>query len=302
MIFHKKINSVKMPRPPSAKLTGSLGKKTRVKNPYVQIEKHPNFATNSESGVDFDYKTTLADLQYEKLKYDLQVELLKMQAWVKETGSKVVIIFEGRDAAGKGSAIKRFMEHLNPRGARIVALEKPTETEKNQWYFQRYTAHLPSAGEIVLFDRSWYNRAGVETVMGFCTPEQRDQFLVDAPQFEKSLVQNGIYLFKFWFSVSKEEQRKRFLERSTHPLKQWKLSPIDQASVDKWDDYTQAKKDMFKATHKDYAPWTIIKADCKKKARLAAIKHVLLKVPYTNKALTKIGREDPSIVQRPDKD
>jgi polyphosphate kinase 2 len=193
----------------------------------------------------YPYKNLLSRRVYESQKYLLQVELLKLQAWAKETGQRVVILFEGRDAAGKGGTIKRFMEHLNPRGARVVALEKPSEVERGQWYFQRYVQHLPTAGEIVLFDRSWYNRAGVERVMGFCSDDEYQEFMRQAPQFERHLVRSGVHLIKFWFSVSREEQRRRFKERKVHPLKQWKLSPIDLASLDKWDDYTKAKEAMF---------------------------------------------------------
>ena len=202
----------------------------------------------------YPYKNRLSRKTYEKQKYHLQVELLKLQAWVKETGQRLVIFFEGRDAAGKGGAIKRFMEHLNPRGARVVALEKPTDLEKGQWYFQRYIQHLPSAGEIVLFDRSWYNRAGVERVMGFCTNEDYQAFMRQAPELERDLVNSGIHLIKFWFSVSRKEQRRRFKERELHPLKQWKLSPIDLASLDKWDDYTKAKESMFFHTDTSESP------------------------------------------------
>ncbi|MGE3771334.1 MAG: polyphosphate kinase 2, partial [Gammaproteobacteria bacterium] len=190
----------------------------------------------------YPYRNLMSRKNYEKQKYRLQVELLKLQAWVKDTGARVVILFEGRDAAGKGGTIKRFMEHLNPRGARVVALEKPSEIERGQWYFQRYISHLPTRGEIVLFDRSWYNRAGVERVMGFCSDYEYEEFLRQAPEFERQLVRSGVHLFKFWFSVSRAEQRRRFKERQAHPLKQWKLSPIDMASLDKWDDYTRAKE------------------------------------------------------------
>jgi polyphosphate kinase len=193
----------------------------------------------------YPYKNRLSRKSYERQKYHLQVELLKLQAWVKETGQRVVILFEGRDAAGKGGTIKRFMEHLNPRGARVVALEKPTTEELGQWYFQRYMKHLPTSGEIVLFDRSWYNRAGVERVMGFCTDAAYATFMHQAPEMERHLVNSGIHLIKLWFSVSREEQRRRFKERKLHPLKQWKLSPIDLASLDKWDEYTTAKEAMF---------------------------------------------------------
>jgi len=246
----------------------------------------------------YPYKNLLSRRSYEKQKYKLQVELLKLQAWVKETGQRVVIIFEGRDAAGKGGAIKRFMEHLNPRGARVVALEKPSEVERGQWYFQRYVSELPTAGEIVLFDRSWYNRAGVERVMGFCSNDEYLEFMREAPEFEKHLVRSGIHLIKFWFSVSRKEQRRRFKEREVHPLKQWKLSPIDLASLEKWDDYTKAKEAMFFHTDTAESPWTVVKSDCKKRARLNAMRYVLHKLPYKNKSLDDIGAVDPLLVGR----
>lgn len=246
----------------------------------------------------YPYRNLMQRRNYERQKYRLQVELLKLQAWVKETGQKVVILFEGRDAAGKGGTIKRFMEHLNPRGARVVALEKPTETEKGQWYFQRYVQHLPTNGEIVLFDRSWYNRAGVERVMGFCSDQEYAEFVRQCPEFERMLVRNGTHLIKFWFSVSQEEQRRRFRERKVHPLKQWKLSPIDMASLDKWGDYTKAKEAMFFHTDTADAPWTVIKSNCKKRARINALRYILHKLPYTNKDTTRIGNLDPLIVGR----
>ena len=246
----------------------------------------------------YPYRNLMSRKAYEKQKYRLQVELLKLQAWVKETGQRVVILFEGRDAAGKGGTIKRFMEHLNPRGAHVVALEKPTETERGQWYFQRYIQHLPTAGEIALFDRSWYNRAGVERVMGFCSNDEYNEFMRQVPEFERNLVRSGIHLIKFWFSVSRDEQRHRFRERESHPLKQWKLSPIDLASLDKWDDYTKAKEAMFFYTDTADAPWTVVKSDCKKRARLNALRYVLHKLPYTNKNLEQIGALDPLLVGR----
>ncbi|MCK6389632.1 MAG: polyphosphate kinase 2 [Azonexus sp.] len=246
----------------------------------------------------YPYKNLMQRRNYERQKYRLQVELLKLQAWVKETGQKVVILFEGRDAAGKGGTIKRFMEHLNPRGARVVALEKPSETERGQWYFQRYVQHLPTNGEIVLFDRSWYNRAGVERVMGFCSDQEYAEFVRQCPEFERMLVRNGTHLIKFWFSVSQEEQRRRFRERKVHPLKQWKLSPIDMASLDKWDDYTRAKEAMFFHTDTADAPWTVIKSNCKKRARLNALRYILHKLPYANKDMARIGNLDPLIVGR----
>ena len=246
----------------------------------------------------YPYKNLLSRRVYETQKYQLQVELLKLQAWAKETGQRVVILFEGRDAAGKGGTIKRMMEHLNPRGARVVALEKPSDVDRGQWYFQRYVQHLPTAGEIVLFDRSWYNRAGVERVMGFCTDEEYQEFMRQVPQFERQLVRSGVHLIKFWFSVSRQEQRRRFKEREAHPLKQWKLSPIDLASLDKWDDYTKAKEAMFFETDTADAPWTVIKSDCKKRARLNAMRYLLHKLPYATKDIKNVGQMDSLIVGR----
>ena len=247
---------------------------------------------------EYPYRNLLSRKAYEQQKYLLQVELLKLQAWAKETGQRIVLLFEGRDAAGKGGTIKRFMEHLNPRGARVIALEKPTEVERGQWYFQRYVQHLPTAGEIVLLDRSWYNRAGVERVMGFCSDGEYQEFMRQTPQFERQLVRSGIHLIKFWFSVSRKEQRRRFKEREAHPLKQWKLSPIDLASLDKWDDYTKAKEAMFFETDTADAPWTVIKSDCKKRARLNAMRYVLQKLPYSNKNTQNIGELDTLLVGR----
>ena len=262
--------------------------------------KHPpddELSADWRSGA-YPYRNLMSRKAYEKQKYRLQVELLKLQAWVKETGQRVVVLFEGRDAAGKGGTIKRFMEHLNPRGAQVVALEKPSDTERGQWYFQRYIQHLPSAGEIVLFDRSWYNRAGVERVMGFCSPDEYNEFMRQVPEFERNLVRSGIHVIKFWFSVSREEQRRRFKERESHPLKQWKLSPIDLASLDKWDDYTRAKEAMFFYTDTADSPWTVVKSDCKKRARLNAMRYVLHKLPYANKDIDLIGALDPLLVGR----
>jgi polyphosphate kinase len=267
------------------------GKKLAEQNPDEEL------ADNWRDG-GYPYKNLMLRRNYERQKYQLQVELLKLQAWVKTTGQRVVILFEGRDAAGKGGTIKRMMEHLNPRGARVVALEKPTPTEQGQWYFQRYVQHLPTAGEIVLFDRSWYNRAGVERVMGFCTNEQYEEFMRQTPDFERHLVRSGVHLFKFWFSVSRKEQRRRFRERENHPLKQWKLSPIDKASLDKWDEYTRAKEAMFFETDTADAPWTVIKSDCKKRARLNAMRCILTKLPYTSKDTRAIGKIDSLIVGR----
>jgi polyphosphate kinase 2 len=242
----------------------------------------------------YPYRNLMSRRAYEKQKYRLQVELLKLQAWVRETGQRLVILFEGRDAAGKGGTIKRFMEHLNPRGARVVALEK-----RGHWFFQRYVEHLPTAGEIVLFDRSWYNRAGVERVMGFCSQREYDEFMQQVPAFERHLSQGGTHVIKLWFSVSRAEQRRRFKEREIHPLKQWKLSPVDLASLDKWDAYTEAKEAMFAHTDSADTPWTVVRSDCKKRARLNAMRYVLHRLPYANRDLKAIGAVDPFIVGRP---
>lgn len=244
----------------------------------------------------YPYDEKLSRKEYEKEKRALQIELLKLQLWVKETGQKVLIIFEGRDAAGKGGAIKRFMEHLNPRGARVVALEKPTDIEQTQWYFQRYIQHLPSGGEIVLMDRSWYNRAGVERVMGYCTSQQYYEFMREVPDLERMLVNSGVKLIKFWFSVTRAEQLARFNSRRTDPVRQWKLSPTDLASLDKWDDYTAAKEAMFFYTDTGDAPWTVVKSNDKKRARLEAMRHVLNQFDYPNKDHALVGATDPLIV------
>ena len=235
-------------------------------------------------------------LQYESELKELQIELLKMQNHVKETGQKILMIFEGRDAAGKGGTIKRITEHLNPRGARVIALDKPSDVERSQWYFQRYVHHLPSAGEIVLFDRSYYNRGGVEPVMGFCTQEEHKEFLHEVPEFEKMLINSDITIFKFYFSVSKQEQKKRFDKRRTDPLKQYKLSPVDEKSQDMWDKYTIAKYSMLLASHTDHAPWTVIRSDNKKKARIACIKHILSNIEYEGKVKSKKLKADLDVL------
>jgi polyphosphate kinase 2 len=244
---------------------------------------------------DYPYKSKVTESHYIERMLPLQAELLKAQNWVKESGEKIVVLFEGRDAAGKGGTIKRFMEHLNPRGARIVALEKPNERERSQWYFQRYIQHLPAAGEIVFFDRSWYNRAGVERVMGFCKPNEYLEFMRQCPELERMLVRSGIRLFKYWFSVTREEQR-RFDAREVDPLKQWKLSPIDKASLDKWDAYTEAKEAMFFNTDTADAPWTIVKSDDKKRARINCMQHFLAALPYPRKNRQIVVGADPLIV------
>jgi len=245
---------------------------------------------------DYPYTQRLSRQEYAEQKRSLQVELLKLQRWIKESGGRLMIVFEGRDAAGKGGTIRRFTENLNPRGARVVALEKPTEKEQTEWYLQRYVSHLPAAGEIVMFDRSWYNRAGVERVMGFCRPDECMEFLREAPEFERMLARDGITLVKFWFSVSRTEQLRRFVERQTDPVKQWKLSPVDLASLDKWDEYTEAKESMFFFTDLADAPWTVVKSNDKKRARLEAMRYVLSRVPYADRDEIIVGHPDPLIV------
>ena len=269
-----------------------------------EVLKHKGKVSGEDSGsaplpANYPYRTRMSRRQYEKEKKLLQIELLKVQSWVKETGQRIVGLFEGRDAAGKGGTIKRYMEHLNPRGARVVALEKPTETERGQWYFQRYIQNLPTAGEIVFFDRSWYNRAGVERVMGFCELHEYLLFMRQAPEFERMLVASGIHLFKIWFSVSREEQLRRFISRRDDPLKHWKLSPVDIQSLDRWDDYTDAKNAMFFHTHTGDAPWTIVKSDDKKRARLNCIRYFLLQLDYPGKDLKAIGELDLQIINVP---
>jgi polyphosphate kinase 2 len=248
-----------------------------------------------ENGI-YPYETTMKRTAYERKKAQLQAELLKVQLWAQETGQKFVLLFEGRDAAGKGGTIKRFTEHLNPRAARVVALSKPSEVERGQWFFQRYIEHLPTCGEMVFFDRSWYNRAGAERVMGFCSPNDYLEFMRQTPELERMLVRSGVRLYKYWFSVTREEQRRRFKARETDPLKQWKLSPIDLASLDKWDDYTEAKEAMFFYTDTADAPWTIIKSDDKKRARLNCMLHFLSSMDYPGKDHRLVHAPDPLIV------
>jgi polyphosphate kinase len=248
---------------------------------------------------DYPYPERLSREEYDHEKRVLQVELLKLQYWMQDTGRRFVVIFEGRDAAGKGSTIKRFMEHLNPRSARVVALDIPTERERGQWYFQRYVAHLPTAGEMVLFDRSWYNRAGVEKVMGFCTDEQHEAFLQEVPRFERLLVDDGISLTKFWFSVTPGEQQTRFAIRQIDPVRQWKLSPTDIALLDKWDPYTAAKVTMFERTHTPETPWTVIRSNDKKRARLEAMRSLLAGIEYDRKDHDAVGHPDPLIIGAP---
>ena len=248
---------------------------------------------------DYPYAEKMPRHEYEYLKRPLQVELVKLQNWVKSVGERIIIVFEGRDAAGKGGTIKRFTEHLNPRGATVVALTKPSERERTQWYFQRYVPHLPAAGEIVMFDRSWYNRAGVERVMGFTTEPDYWEFMLEAPEFEHMLIRSGLHLTKFWFSVTQAEQRTRFIIRRIDPVRQWKLSPMDIESLDKWDEYTGAKEAMFHYTDTREAPWTVVKSNDKKRARLEAIKHVLRKFDYEGKDESAIGEPDELLIGPP---
>jgi polyphosphate kinase 2 len=276
--------------------TGKRNQKLAAEKTAARMRRDPEAIRRAFETGEYPYQTPMTNKSYLEHMEQLQAELLKAQNWVKETGERIVILFEGRDAAGKGGTIKRFTEHLNPRGARVVALEKPSERERSQWYFQRYIQHLPSAGEIVLFDRSWYNRAGVERVMGFCTAVEYLEFMRQCPQFEVMLVRSGIRIYKYWFSVTRKEQVRRFKAREISPLKQWKLSPIDRASLDKWDDYTEAKEAMFFYTDTADCPWIIVKSDDKKRARLNCMRQFLSTIDYPNKNAHVVGHADPLIV------
>jgi len=273
-------------------------KVTRLEPPagfkFELSAKMPRIAWNANG--QYPYEEKIGVLEYETQKHELQIELLKVQKWAKDTKQRIVVLFEGRDAAGKGGTIKRFMEHLNPRGARVVALEKPNASERNQWYFQRYIENLPTKGEIVLFDRSWYNRAGVEKVMGFCTDKEHLEFLRQAPELERMLVNSGILLFKYWFSVSREEQYRRFRSRQKDMLKQWKLSPVDRASLSNWENYTKAKEVMLFHTDTRDAPWSIVRSDDKKRARINCLRHFLHMLDYPEKDKEIATPPDPLIV------
>ncbi|MDY7099704.1 MAG: polyphosphate kinase 2 [Actinomycetota bacterium] len=248
----------------------------------------------------YPYHERMSRQDYDEAKRSLQIELLQMQSWIRETGHKVVILFEGRDAAGKGGTIKRFMEHLDPRGAHVVALGVPTEREKGEWFFQRYVRHLPTRGEMTFFDRSWYNRAVVEPVMGFCTPDEHEEFLRSVPEFERMIQSSGVTLVKFWFSVSRREQLARFTIRRIDPVRQWKLSPTDIASLDRWDDYTRVKGEMFRRTSTDDAPWIVVRSNDKKRGRVNAMRHVLSVVPYEGRNPDLDLTPDPLIVGSPE--
>jgi polyphosphate kinase len=282
--------------PPAATIVAAPDEAPRVTQAIAAMRHDPAAIRRLFESGEYPYKNSMRAAPYEAHMLELQRELLKLQRWIERTGQRIVVLFEGRDAAGKGGTIKRFTEHMNPRTARVVALQKPTERERTQWYFQRYITALPAAGDLVLFDRSWYNRAGVERVMGFCTPSEYLEFMRQCPEVERMFVRSGIILIKYWFSVSREEQRRRFAARETDPLKQWKLSPIDRASMDKWDDYTDAKEAMFFYTDTADAPWTIVKSDDKKRARLNAMQYLLDLIPYDGKDTNIVTGPDPLIV------
>jgi len=278
---------------PANKATSDGSKKSLALLLHEEIELRGRRAPLPKN---YPYKRRMRRSKYETQKQELQIEILKVQNWVKDTGQRILCIFEGRDAAGKGGTIRRFTEHLNPRGSRVVALEKPSVEERGQWYFQRYVQQLPTSGEIVFFDRSWYNRAGVEKVMEFCSPAEYMEFMRQVPEFERMLVRSGIVIFKYWFSVSRQEQLRRFNARQTDPLKQWKLSPIDIESLDRWDDYSEAKEAMFFYTHTADAKWTVVRSDDKKRARLDCMKDFLSQLPYPGRDEKLKLAPDPLIV------
>ena len=282
----------------SSKKKNSRPKRAEAEPRPVKLREHTSFKSSEtgekKHGVPVWVKETTLD--YERQLHDLQIELMKMQSQVRADGMRLVLLFEGRDAAGKGGTIKRFTEHMNPRGARVVALEKPSDKERTQWYFQRYTSHLPAAGEIVFFDRSWYNRAMVEPIMGFCTDEENKRFIKDVPYFEQMLVKDGVKLFKFYFSVSKKEQLRRFKSRHGDLLKQYKISPVDEQAQELWDQYTVKKFQMLSETNRTIAPWTIVRSDVKKLARLNCIKSVLSQIDYVDKAPAETLTVDPEII------
>jgi polyphosphate kinase 2 len=271
------------------------GEKRKIDLANPKLPKWVKNAALSADGYPYDNRMKRSD--YEDTLLGLQIELVKLQYWLQETGNRVIAIFEGRDAAGKGGTIFVVRQYMNPRYARNVALSKPTETERGQWYFQRYVTHFPTAGEFVTFDRSWYNRAGVEPVMGFCTPEQHQLFLREVPGFERAIVDDGIIFFKFWLNIGRETQLERFHDRVHSPLKNWKFSPIDIAGIEKWDSYTHHRDIMFSRTASDFAPWTVILANDKRRARLAAIRKILLSIPYEGRDFGAIGVQDDMIIE-----
>jgi polyphosphate kinase len=294
-LISKKEKTSKFKKKSSTTKAKTLGKtsKSSALILHDKLEKKGNAAPLPKN---YPYKRRMRRAKYEIRKQELQIELLKVQNWVKDTGQRILCIFEGRDAAGKGGTIKRFTEHLNPRGSRVVALEKPSDEERGQWYFQRYARQLPTCGEMVFFDRSWYNRAGVERVMGFCSPAEYMEFMRQVPEFERMLVRSGIQIFKFWFSVSREEQLRRFQSRGSDPLKSWKLSPVDLESLDLWDNYSEAKESMFFNTHTADSPWIVIRSDDKKRARLNCMRHLLSNFDYPEADSGVSIKPDPLIV------
>ena len=293
MVNAKKRRKSKKADERSESLPATAGPKSGDRDEDLALDRREAMELRADGP--FPYRKRLKRRCYERELFHLQVELLKVQRWTQETGQRIVVVFEGRDAAGKGGTIKRFREHLNPRGARVVALPKPSDIERGQWYFQRYITQFPTVGEIVFFDRSWYNRAGVEPVMGFCTTEEYRLFMAEVPGLERAWVESGIRLFKLWFDVGKEEQRRRLEARRTHPLKQWKLSPMDELAAEKWDAYTRARDAMFLLTHQNDAPWTVIRSDDKRRARLAAIRSVLRELDYPEKDDRWARTPDPLI-------
>ncbi|MBT5665185.1 MAG: polyphosphate kinase 2 [Rhodospirillaceae bacterium] len=294
-LISKKEKTSKSKKDPSTTKAKALGKISKS-SALIFHEKLEKKGSAVPLPKNYPYKRRMRRAKYEVRKKELQIELLKVQNWVKDTGQRILCIFEGRDAAGKGGTIKRFTEHLNPRGSRVVALEKPSDEERGQWYFQRYARQLPTSGEMVFFDRSWYNRAGVERVMGFCSPAEYMEFMRQVPEFERMLVRSGIQIFKFWFSVSREEQLRRFQSRGSDPLKSWKLSPVDLESLDLWDDYSEAKESMFFNTHTADSPWIVIRSDDKKRARLNCMRHLLSNLDYPEADYGVSIKPDPLIV------
>ena len=291
--------SSKSDKNPSNTAPRSTSHQLKIPDDLIPKEIQDKVKSASDSDIlceSYPYRTKMKREKYEKELKSLQIELLKLQKWVTENGERIVLLFEGHDAAGKGGTIKRFMEYLNPRGARVVALAKPSETERGQWYFQRYIRHLPTNGEIVLFDRSWYNRGVVEPVMNFCRPHEHHTFLREAPQLENMLVNSGIHVFKLWFSVSREEQYRRFKSRETDKLKQWKLTSIDIKSLGLWKEYTEAQNTMLMATDTKASPWTVIHSDDKRRARLNCVSYVLDQLDYTDKNQALVGKFDTKII------
>ncbi len=288
---------------PAAKASEAAQKDKAARKPAKAKGFDIEAATLPESIIDaayhsggYPYGKRMKRKRYSRELQPLQIELQKLMRWVQKEGERIVIVFEGRDGAGKGGTISRFTQHLNPRHARIVALSKPSDTETGQWYFQRYAAEMPTAGEMVFFDRSWYNRAGVEPVMGFCTPEQYERFLDETPHLERMISNDGVHFFKFWLNIGRETQLERFHDRRWSPLKNWKFSPIDIAGINKWDDYTKARDIMIERTHKEFAPWIVVRANDKRRARLAVLQRILLSLPYEGRDLDAIGKEDKKII------